>query len=77
MSDADETYEPVCNEGDTYLANPADPTTFYQCKDGVPHLHRCGEGMIFDPSITPGPACVMPQDVQPYWFDHVKVPGLS
>jgi hypothetical protein len=77
MSGADETYEPVCNDGDTYLPNPEDPTTFYQCVDGVPHLHDCTEGTIFDPSITPGPVCAMPQDVTPYWPDHVRVPGLS
>jgi hypothetical protein len=64
MSDL-ENNEVVCREGDTFLPDPDDPATFYQCVDGIPMRQRCPEGMVFDPAIKPGPVCVHPQNLTP------------
>ena len=72
MSDSD-TREPVCKDGDTYLPNPQDPNSFYECVEGVPHLNRCEHGLIFNPDIQPGPVCDWPSNVTKYWDDDVDV----
>jgi len=46
-------------EGD-YKLNPRDPHSFYQISNGVPHLHQCPPGMVFNPNANPGPVCDHP-----------------
>jgi hypothetical protein len=72
MSESD-TSQPVCQEGDRYLPNPQDPHTFYECKEGVPYLHHCPIGLIFNPDAEPGPVCDYPSNVTKYWADDVDV----
>ena len=45
-----------------YHPDPYSCHSFYQCANGVPVLHPCPGGLVFDPHVQPGPVCVWPED---------------
>ena len=60
---ADVTTDVVCQPGDEYLLDPESAYHFYQCSNGVPIRMSCPEGIVFDPTVRPGPACDFSQNV--------------
>lgn len=53
----------ICGPGDTYLVNPVECSSFYQCANGVPILQHCapdhGGSLVFNPSLN---VCVWPTE---------------
>lgn len=50
-------------EHDTYVGDPTDAHSFYQFVYGRPVRMSCPPGMIFNPTIRPGPVCDHPLNV--------------
>jgi len=46
-----------------YYPNPTDPSSFYQCSNGVPYLQPCPAGLVFNPTVNPGPVCDWPSNI--------------
>lgn len=42
----------VCKPGDTYLVNPSDSGSFYQCSNGVSVFQPCPAGLVFNPNLN-------------------------
>lgn len=53
----------TCGPGDTYVVNPVECSSFYQCANGVPILQHCapdhGGSLVFNPDLN---VCVWPAD---------------
>jgi Chitin binding Peritrophin-A domain len=47
-------------DGPEYYLDPESPYSFYQCSNGVPYLHHCPDGQVFNPAAEPGPVCDSP-----------------
>jgi cytolysin (calcineurin-like family phosphatase) len=48
-----------CNQG-MYHPNVRDAGSFYQCSNGVPYLHNCPSGLVFNPKLN---VCDWPENV--------------
>ena len=46
-------------EGD-YKVDPTSRYHFYQISNGVPVRHACPEGLVWNPTVEPGPVCDWP-----------------
>jgi hypothetical protein len=46
-----------------YLPDPESPYSFYQCSEGVPYKQDCPAGLVFNPTVEPGPVCDWPYNV--------------
>jgi hypothetical protein len=53
-----------CTQG-MYHPNIRDARSFYQCSNGVPYLHQCPSGLVFNPNLI---VCDWPQNVS---TDHI------
>lgn len=55
--------------GDTYLLDPESPDYFiHVTTSGTPLRMPCPSGLVFDPTVEPGPVCDWPFNI-----DHAKV----